>query len=200
MASYGGYGPNQSQIKSAMGAGTYFAPSGSPNPLGYGSNVYSGSSNKWAEAFGLASKALASSFGGDKDRNSYRDQAAQLGSGVGANTSEGPDKWSKIYTPAQHQPVYMPGVQGDPGLGGSLIGAAATVGSAFISDIRFKENIKKVGTSSSGTNVYRWNYIGSPQRYQGVIAQEVPWACIDKDGIKYVDYSKVDVDFQEVNA
>ena len=160
----------------------------------------SGSSKKWADAFGLASKALASSFGGDKDRNSYRDQAAQLGSGVGANTSEGPDNWSKIYTPAQHQPVYMPGVQGDPGMGGSLIGAAATVGSAFISDIRFKENINKVGTSSSGTNVYRWNYIGSPQRYQGVIAQEVPWACIDKDGIKYVDYSKVDVDFQEVNA
>ena len=200
MASYGGYGPDQSQIKSAMGAGTYFAPSGSPNPLGSGSNVSSGSSNKWAEAFGLASKALASSFGGDKDRNSYRDQADQFGSGVGDNTSVGPDKWSKIYTPAQHQPVYMPGVQGDPGLGGSLIGAAATVGSAFISDIRFKENINKVGTSSSGTNVYRWNYIGSPQRYQGVIAQEVPWACIDKDGIKYVDYSKVDVDFQEVNA
>jgi hypothetical protein len=160
----------------------------------------SGSSNKWAEAFGLASKALASSFGGDRDRNSYRDQSAQFGSGVGANTSEGPDKWSKIYTPTQHQPVYMPGVQGEKGFGGSLLGAAATVGSAFISDIRFKENIEKVGTSSSGTNVYRWNYIGSPQRYQGVIAQEVPWACVDKDGIKYVDYSKVDVDFQEVNV
>jgi hypothetical protein len=162
----------------------------------------SGSSKKWADAFGLASKALASSFGGDRDRNSYRDQAAQFGSGIGANTSEGPDKWSKIYTPSQHQPVYMPGVQGDPSP--SLIGAAGQIGGALISavasDISFKENIKKVGTSSSGTNVYRWNYIGSPQRYQGVIAQEVPWACIDKDGIKYVDYSKVDVDFQEVNA
>jgi hypothetical protein len=195
MGSYGGYGPNQSQIKSAMGAGTYFASPGSPNPLGSGSNVSSGSSSKWAEAL-----KLASSFGGDKDRNSYRDQAAQFGSGVGANTSEGPDKWSKIYTPSQHQPVYMPGVQGEKGLVGDIIGAGATLGAAFISDIRFKENINKVGTSSSGTNVYRWNYIGSPQRYQGVIAQEVPWACIDKDGIKYVDYSKVDVDFQEINA
>jgi hypothetical protein len=96
----------------------------------------------------------------------------------------------------------MPGVQGDPGPFGSIIGAAGQIGGALIaaSDIRVKENINKVGTSSSGTNVYRWNYIGSPQRYQGVIAQEVPWACIDKDGIKYVDYSKVDVDFQEVNA
>ena len=196
MASYGGYGPNQSQIKSAMGAGTYFAPPGSPNPLGSGSNVSSGSSSKWAEAL-----KLASSFGGDKDRNSYRDQAAQFGSGVGANTSEGPDKWSKIYTPSQHQPVYMPGVQGEPP---AWIGAAGQIGSSLISavasDISVKENIEKVGTSSSGTNVYRWNYIGSPQRYQGVIAQEVPWACVDKDGIKYVDYSKVDVDFQEVSA
>jgi hypothetical protein len=90
----------------------------------------SGSSKKWADAFGLASKALASSFGGDRDRNSYRDQAAQFGSGVGANTSEGPDKWSKIYTPSQHQPVYMPGVQGDPGP--LLIGAAGQIGGALI--------------------------------------------------------------------
>jgi hypothetical protein len=200
MASYGGYGPDQSQIRSAMAAGTYFAPPGSPNPLGSGSNVSSGSSKKWAEAFELASKALASTFGGDRDRNSYRDQSAEFGSSVGSNTSEGPDKWSKIYTPVQQQPVYLPGVQGDPGIGGSLLGAAGSIGAALISDIRFKENIEKVGTSSSGTNVYRWNYIGSPQRYQGVIAQEVPWACVDKDGIKYVDYSKVDVDFQEVNV
>jgi len=171
-----------------------------PSLTSSGSSGSPGSSKKWAEAFGLASKALASTFGGDRDRNSYRDQAAQFGSSVGSNTSEGPDKWSKIYTPTQQQPVYMQGVQGDPGLGGSLLGVGATIGSAIISDIRFKENIKKVGTSSSGTNVYRWNYIGSPQRYQGVIAQEVPWACVDKDGIKYVDYSKVDVDFQEVNV
>ena len=165
----------------------------------FGSSGSSGSSKKWAEAFGLASKALASTFGGDRDRNSYRDQSAEFGSSVGSNTSEGPDKWSKIYTPVQQQPVYLPGV---PGEKSGILGAAASVGSALIglSDIRFKENIEKVGTSSSGTNVYRWNYIGSPQRYQGVIAQEVPWACVDKDGIKYVDYSKVDVDFQEVNV
>jgi hypothetical protein len=165
----------------------------------FGSSGSSGSSKKWAEAFGLASKALASTFGGDRDRNSYRDQSAEFGSSVGSNTSEGPDKWSKIYTPVQQQPVYLPGV---PGEKSGILGAAASVGSALIglSDIRFKENIEKVGTSSSGTNVYRWNYIGSPHRYQGVIAQEVPWACVDKDGIKYVDYSKVDVDFQEVNV
>jgi len=165
----------------------------------FGSSGSSGSSKKWAEAFGLASKALASTFGGDRDRNSYRDQSAEFGSSVGSNTSEGPDKWSKIYTPVQQQPVYLPGV---PGEKSGILGAAASVGSALIglSDIRFKENIEKVGTSSSGTNVYRWNYIGSPHRYQGVIAQEVPWACVDKDGIKYVDYSKVDVDFREVNV
>jgi len=161
----------------------------------------SGSSDKWKQAFGMAGQFLAKSLGGDRDRDKYREQgSAQFGGGSSASTSEGPDKWTKIYTPALQQPVYMPGVQGDPGLGGSLIGAAATIGSAFISDIRFKENIEKIGVSSSGTNVYRWNYIGKPQRYQGVIAQEVPWACIDKDGIKYVDYSKVDVDFQKVNA
>ena len=162
---------------------------------------FSDSSGNRSKALGLASafKSIGDSFL-NKDSNSGSSPTAQFGSGTATSSFDGPDRTTKIFAQGGHAPVYIPGVQGDPGIGGSLIGAAATIGSAFISDIRFKENINKVGTSSSGTNVYRWNYIGSPQRYQGVIAQEVPWACIDKDGIKYVDYSKVDVDFQEVNA
>jgi hypothetical protein len=47
--------------------------------------------------------------------------------------------------------------------------------------------------------VYQWNYKGDSQRYQGVIAQEVPWASLRaSNGYLMVDYSKVDVDFQKV--
>ena len=41
------------------------------------------------------------------------------------------------------------------------------------SDVRLKENIIKVGNSPSGINIYEWNYIGKPQRYRGVMAQEI---------------------------
>jgi hypothetical protein len=39
MASYGGYGPDASAIEEAIRSGTYYAPEGSPNPLGPGSNI-----------------------------------------------------------------------------------------------------------------------------------------------------------------
>ena len=41
------------------------------------------------------------------------------------------------------------------------------------SDVRLKENITKVGNSPSGINIYEWNYIGKPQKYRGVLAQEI---------------------------
>lgn len=77
---------------------------------------------------------------------------------------------------------------------------AGTVGSAAImaSDIRVKENIKKIG-ERNGFNWYEFNYkkgYGLPAgRQEGVIAQEVeqvkPEAVIDVNGIKHVDYSKI---------
>ena len=68
------------------------------------------------------------------------------------------------------------------------------------SDRRLKENIELVGKSSSGINVYQWNYKSYPgKRYQGVMADEVPNASVVMpDGYLAVDYSKVDVDFVEV--
>ena len=70
----------------------------------------------------------------------------------------------------------------------------------IFSDKRLKSNIKKVGISPSGVNVYEFNYKGGEGRYRGVLADEVPWAASkDEDGFKLVDYSKVDVPFEKVN-
>jgi len=82
---------------------------------------------------------------------------------------------------------------------GQLLNAGGTVGAAAItaSDRRLKENIVKIGKSPSGINIYEFNYIGHPKRFKGVMADEVPQASIDINGIQFVDYSKIDVDFEE---
>jgi hypothetical protein len=77
--------------------------------------------------------------------------------------------------------------------------SSAILAFAFMSDRRSKQNIKKVGVSARGTNIYEFNYIGVKQRYQGVMADEVPWAVIKRENdYSLVDYSKVDVEFKKV--
>ena len=75
-------------------------------------------------------------------------------------------------------------------------------GNTMGSDISLKENINLVGKSNSGINIYEFDYkdkkFGSG-RYRGVMAQEVPQASLMSDeGYLMVDYSMVDVDFEEV--
>ena len=70
----------------------------------------------------------------------------------------------------------------------------------YVSDVQLKEDIKLIGRSPSGLNVYNFKYIGGDETYQGVMAQEVPWAAsVADNGYLQVDYSKVDVDFKKVN-
>mgnify|MGYP000713456890 CR=1 FL=1 len=68
------------------------------------------------------------------------------------------------------------------------------------SDIRLKDNIKLVGKSPSDINIYNFTYLNNPKVYQGVMAQEVPWASVEHDsGYLMVDYNKVDVDFKVIH-
>ncbi len=76
--------------------------------------------------------------------------------------------------------------------------------STCISDRRLKKNITKVGTSPSGINIYKFEYIDSKLYgggvFEGVMAQEVPKASIlGKNGYYSVDYSKLDVTFKQIN-
>lgn len=76
-------------------------------------------------------------------------------------------------------------------------------GSKNYSDVRLKTNIKLVGQSDSGLNIYTWNYIDAKYgigTYKGVMAQEVPDYARTKDaeGFYMVDYSKLDVKFEKV--
>ena len=81
----------------------------------------------------------------------------------------------------------------------SLVVGGLYLTAIIFSDKRLKEDIKKIGESPSGINIYTFRYKGKNKLYRGVIAQEVPWAKIlDPSGFYKVDYSKIDVDFIEV--
>ena len=61
---------------------------------------------------------------------------------------------------------------------GQVMGIAAT---AMMSDKNSKKNIKHVGKSKNGINIYEFEYKDKKYgegRYRGVIAQEVPWASV----------------------
>ncbi len=90
------------------------------------------------------------------------------------------------------------------GFAGQIIGAgigAATAGS----DPGLKQNVVHVGRSSSGLNVYEFDYkpgLGPTGRYRGVMSNEIPQNAVIHRAIydKYdaVDYSKIDVDFEKL--
>ena len=92
--------------------------------------------------------------------------------------------------------------------GTAVSGAVSSAGKAvsnFItnfkwSDSRLKEDIRLVGKSPMGINIYSFKYKQSAGTYEGVMAQEVPWARQMTDtGFYAVDYSKVDVEFRRLN-
>jgi hypothetical protein len=88
---------------------------------------------------------------------------------------------------------------GAPSIFGQVVGGAQALGS-FMSDIRLKDDIKLIGQSPSGINIYSFRYKGNDTRYQGVLAHQVPHASIVNDkGYLMVDYSKIDVNFKELN-
>ena len=77
---------------------------------------------------------------------------------------------------------------------------------AFIticSDKRLKKNIIKINTSPSGINLYQFEYIDEKfgrGKFVGVLAQEVPQAAEDHDGVLFVNYDKIDTIHQEWNG
>ena len=82
--------------------------------------------------------------------------------------------------------------------------AISSIKSAFSgfkwSDVRLKEEIKLVGKSPSGINIYSFKYKHTNGTYEGVMAQEVPWArTITDTGYYAVDYGKVDVLFRRLH-
>ncbi len=79
---------------------------------------------------------------------------------------------------------------------GSIFGGLGSIGAAAVSDMRFKDHIRRIGTLANGIATYAFKYIGDSAQRFGVMAQEVlnimPDAVlVGDDGIMRVDYGKV---------
>jgi len=80
------------------------------------------------------------------------------------------------------------------------------VTSVTSSDRRLKKNIKLIGKSPSGINIYEFQYKAKyaqnygTGKFQGVMSDEVPWRAVsvDKGGYDMVDYSMIDVEFKQL--
>jgi len=88
------------------------------------------------------------------------------------------------------------------GAGGAAGGAGGAAGGAG-SDRRLKKDIKEIGRSPSGLNIYSFKYIDKSfgeGTWQGVMSDEIPQYAVikHKDGYDRVDYSKLDVEFKQV--
>jgi hypothetical protein len=85
-----------------------------------------------------------------------------------------------------------------------IFGFASTVAGIASSERALKENIKQIGTAKSGLGIYKFNYIGYPdKKYIGAMVDEVEKIFPDAvgespDNYLGVDYNKIDIEFREV--
>ena len=103
---------------------------------------------------------------------------------------------------AQMASIYgtEPGPSAATQIGGLGLAGLGMYNAGMFSDIRLKTDIKPVGKSPSGVNIYSFQYRDLEGTYEGVMAHEVPWASMMNDnGYYMVDYSKVDVEFKKLN-
>jgi len=88
---------------------------------------------------------------------------------------------------------------------GDVLGFAGSVATIAASDRRLKRDIKKIGTSIKGHNIYKFKYLDEDKEYIGAMSDEVlkkePSAVVFMDNGYYgIDYDKIDVEFKEVAA
>jgi Chaperone of endosialidase len=72
------------------------------------------------------------------------------------------------------------------------------------SDLRLKENVRRIGTTRHGLPFYAFSYVGKPGRYAGVMAQDVLSVMPDavslrSDGFYQVDYRQLRIRMLRLN-
>jgi len=126
----------------------------------------------------------------------YTSGAIQVGTNVYTNSGMtsplGNGNWGGAGTSSGASATYVMTITSGTGYLSSILLCSGP------SDERLKKNIKKIGVSPKGVNIYEFEYkyphIDFGGKFQGVLGHEVPWATTENDqGYLFVDYSKVDV-------
>jgi hypothetical protein len=81
---------------------------------------------------------------------------------------------------------------------------AAKMGGKPSSDLRLKTDIRAIGTTAHNLPLYTFRYIGAPELYEGVMAQDVlgvmPAAVeVDAAGYYRVDYDMLGIPFRQIH-
>lgn len=139
-------------------------------------------------------KMAAYNYNRDQPTNALNNYIAQIGGNYGTSGMTQSGTATPYYT--------NPGATGlGAGLGiaslfsGGQNSAANGIGNMFSkSDRRLKENIRLIGRSFDGQNIYAYNFRGEARTQIGLMAQEVqslhPAAVLNVEGVLHVDYAK----------
>ena len=141
---------------------------------------------------GLEQQELIEQYRDFIEEREYPREQVRFGAGILAG--------APIRSYGQERTGMVGQVFGQPSIAGQMAGLATAAAPFLTSDIRLKENVKQIGQSPSGINIYSFNFIGNEDQYEGVLAHEVPHATmVDDTGYWRVDYSQLDVEFKKVN-
>lgn len=172
-------------------AGAYASSQGYSNPYSFQERSRNNVYNAFAPQFGNLSASQGENLLNSTSQSNQFKRQGFFGLG-GAQMDNA--RFQEMIRQFQEQ------MNNNPGFGESLFGnllhAGGTLGGAAIlaSDIRLKKNIVKIGKTSGGINLYRWDW-KSGGSSSGVIAQEVqkiiPEAIHTIGGFLHVDYSMV---------
>ena len=91
--------------------------------------------------------------------------------------------------------------QKDQGVDDIISGVGDLALKAVMSDRKLKKNIKLIGKSPSGINIYLFEYIDKvfgEGVYQGVMSDELSNDAVISGKYDMVDYSKIDVEFKKI--
>ncbi|MEL6089577.1 tail fiber domain-containing protein [Bartonella schoenbuchensis] len=172
------------------------------NQINAANNFYQGQSNAQSNALkgGMVQDAN-NQHALDVEREKWMEQDNQAWNRLQQLLKVGTTAAGNYGTQTGHS-VTVPSVTKDPlrdaqqvlGLIGGIMG---------LSDARVKDNIVSVG-EKNGYPLYEFNYKGDPQRYRGVMAQDLvrlkPDAVHmdDKTQLLYVDYDKIGFEMEKV--
>ena len=184
----------------------------------YGDLIASGRAGKSIERFGVMEAGALGRFYADNINKYYQIREktkagmeyARISSGAKLDASMA----KYAFTPTPDIQVAAPAMRSESmfsdimGFVGTAVGIGSGIGWGNIgnfmqSDRRLKTDVKKIGTSIKGYNIYRYKYLDQPEEYIGAMADEVfkkkPSAVYRMDnGYLGVDYSQIAVEFREV--
>lgn len=162
----------------------------------YGQNRLRGQGDAWGNA--LRGSSVQDKWNQANDQRGW-DELQRWQDALGRGTGGGSDSSGNSSSTGSTTQKKPGNIWGDIG---SVVGGIG--GSKGKSDIRAKENIVPLGMDK-GFMFYEFNYKGMPERYSGIMAQDImqshPEAIsIDKsDGLMMVDYGMLGIEMKRVH-